>query len=346
VVTNGIVGTYRQIGTTLANHTSFIDTTIDSNTSYSYQISSYNAEGETTSNALSTPGLPLAPSNLKAVQSGSQAVVSWTDNAANETGFALERSTDGVNFTVLATPNMSNGTGTVSYTDTTVQPGTYTYRVKALNGTLTSSYSNLANVTIISVPPANAPAAPTNLSATLQSGPIINLSWRDNASNETGFTVERATNGGVYTVIANPGRKNNTGTVTYTDSTVQTGNSYTYRVKAMNGTVSSAYSNATSTISVPIIPSAPTGLQVSASRSGGNATVTLNWSKPSGSITSYVVQYATNSTFTQNVATSTVTTTTFVKSGLNRNKTYYLRVQTVNQSGSSPWANSVSVITP
>ncbi|NHC41191.1 multicopper oxidase domain-containing protein [Bacillus sp. MM2020_1] len=346
VVTNGIVGAYSQIGTTLANHTSYIDTTIDANTSYSYKITSFNAEGETTSNALSTPGLPMAPSNLKAVQSGSDAVVTWTDNAVNETSFALERSTDGVNFTVLATPNSANDTGTVSYTDTTVKPGTYTYRVKALNGSLESSYSNLANVTIISVPPVNSPAAPTNLSATLQSGPKINLSWRDNASNETGFTVERATNGGNYTVIANPGRKNNTGTVTYTDSTVQTGNSYTYRVKAMNGTVSSAYSNATSTISVPVIPSAPTGLQVSASRSGGNDTVTMNWSKPAGSITSYVVQYATNSTFTQNVTTSTVTTTTFVQSGFTRNRTYYLRVQAVNQSGSSPWSNSVSVRTP
>ena len=39
--------------------------------------------------------------------------------------------------------------------------------------------------------PATAPAAPSNLTATAQAGPQVSLTWRDNASNETGFVVER-----------------------------------------------------------------------------------------------------------------------------------------------------------
>jgi FtsP/CotA-like multicopper oxidase with cupredoxin domain len=344
-VINGKAGTYTQIGTTLANQTGFKDSTVNTNTSYSYKVSAYNAEGETTSNAVDAAGLPMAPTNLKALPSGLQSNLTWTDNAKNETGFAIERSLDGKTFTVIATPSSLNDTGTVNYTDKSLQPGTYTYRVKALNGNLESSYSNLAVVTIVASPPVTAPAAPTNLGATLQSGPRVNVSWRDNATNETGFAIERSTNGGAYSVIANPGIKNNTGTINYSDYSVLPGKSYTYRVKAMNGTISSAYSN-TSTVSVPVLPSAPTGLNGYASRNGSTDSVTLNWNKPAGTITGYVVQYATNSSFTQNVATSNVTTNTFVKSGFTRNRTYYLRVQTVNQSGSSSWSNAITIRTP
>ena len=38
----------------------------------------------------------------------------------------------------------------------------------------------------------NAPAAPTTLTATLPAGPRVSLTWRDNATNETGFVVERS----------------------------------------------------------------------------------------------------------------------------------------------------------
>jgi FtsP/CotA-like multicopper oxidase with cupredoxin domain len=341
-VRNGIPGTYSQIGTTLSNQTGYIDSTTDINTSYSYQINSYNAKGETASNAVEAAGIPKAPTNLTATSSGLQAFLTWTDNANNETGFAVERSTDGINFTVVATSSSLNNTGTVSLTNTNLQPGTYTYRVKAVNGSLESAYSNLANVTIVSSPPANAPAAPTTLSATLQTGPKVSLSWKDNATNETGFTLERSTNGGAYTVIANPGPEKNKGTGLYSDTTVTPGNSYSYRVKAMNGTISSAYTNVV-TISVPAIPTAPTGLNGTASRSGS---VTLTWTKPAGTITGYVVQSATNATFTQNVSTSNVTNNTFNKSGFTRNRTYYFRVQAVNLGGSSPWSDTLSIRTP
>jgi FtsP/CotA-like multicopper oxidase with cupredoxin domain len=344
VVTNGVAGTYTQIGTTLANQTSFIDTTTDPNNSYSYQIGAFNATGETISNAVVVPGLPNAPTNLKAAQSGSQSLLTWTDNATNETGFTVERSTDGINFTVIANPGLSNNTGSVSFTDTTVTAGTYTYRVKAINGTLSSSYSNLASVTIVTSPPVT-PAAPINLSATLQTGPRINLSWRDNATNETGFTIERSTNGGAFSIIANPGLRTNTGNVTYSDTTVTSGNSYSYRVKAVNGSVSSVYSN-TASVSVPAIPTAPTGLKAIAFRNGTTDSVTMYWNLPAGTITSYVVQYATNATFTQNALSKTATGSPFILTGLTRNRTYYIRVQAVNQAGSSSWSTAVNVSTP
>ena len=67
------------------------------------------------------------------------------------------------------------------------------------------------------------PAAPTNLTATLQAGPQVSLTWTDNATNETGFVVERSTNGGAFTQIATAPARNNTGNVTYVDTTDRAG---------------------------------------------------------------------------------------------------------------------------
>ena len=46
-----------------------------------------------------------------------------------------------------------------------------------------------------------APAAPTNLSATAVSSSQINLTWTDNASNESGFRIERSADGATFTEI-------------------------------------------------------------------------------------------------------------------------------------------------
>ena len=57
----------------------------------------------------------------------------------------------------------------------------------------------------------------------------MSLTWRDNATNETGFVVERCTgrsNCTNFAQIATPGPRNNTGNVTYVDTTVTAGNSY------------------------------------------------------------------------------------------------------------------------
>ena len=62
--------------------------------------------------------------------------------------------------------------------------------------------------------------APTNLTATLQAGPQVSLTWMDNATNETGFSVERSTDGVTFVQIATAPARNNTGNVTFVDTTV------------------------------------------------------------------------------------------------------------------------------
>ena len=179
---------------------------------------------------------PSAPSNLAATaSSNSQINLTWTDNAANEIGFYLERKTGATGtYAQIA----SVGANVVSYSNTGLSVGTtYYYRVRAYNSSGISSYSNEANATTLSGTPPN---APSSLTATAASWSQINLAWRDNSSNETGFYIERKTGvGGTYVQIGSVGA----GVKSYSNTGLIAGTTYYYRVRAYNGGGNSAYSN-------------------------------------------------------------------------------------------------------
>jgi nitrous oxidase accessory protein NosD len=95
------------------------------------------------------PTLPNAPSGLTTTATATQVTLNWTDNAAgNESGFIIQRSTDGINFSQIGT----TGTGVIKYTDSgpLTAGTTYSYRVAATNSVGNSSYSNVASATISS----------------------------------------------------------------------------------------------------------------------------------------------------------------------------------------------------
>jgi hypothetical protein len=89
--------------------------------------------------------VPNAPSglavNVNAASPTSSLSLSWQDNSNDESGFRVERSTDGVSFAQIA----QLGAGTRSYTNTGLAAGTmYYYRVHAYNSAGASAHSNVA----------------------------------------------------------------------------------------------------------------------------------------------------------------------------------------------------------
>ncbi|MFM1769526.1 MAG: hypothetical protein RJA22_2055 [Verrucomicrobiota bacterium] len=184
----------------------------------------------------SPPAGPLPPSNLAALAlAHNQVNLTWTDNADDEDGFQVERASDGVTFTAVATLP-SNTTG---FTDLTVSGGVaYQYRVRAFHGSGNSAWSNPATVTT----PAGPPAAPSSLAATALVKRKIRLNWTDNATNESGFRIERSANGGAWTQVAT--LKANTST--WTQSSLTAGVTYAYRVRSYNSSGNSGYSNVAS----------------------------------------------------------------------------------------------------
>jgi hypothetical protein len=244
------------------------------------------------------------------------------------------------------TVSLSAGIGVVAAGGTlSVTPAaTTTYTLTATN----AAGSVTANATVTVTSPV---AAPTSLTATSQSGPQVRLSWRDSAANETGFVVERCAGSGctAFVQIAAPGAHSGTGSMTFTDTAVTAGSSYTYRVKAVNGSLSSAYSN-TATVAIaapPAVPAAPDNLACRM-KSGSSTTVTCSWTDNSNNETSFQAQDSRNASFSPVLSTGSVgaNVTSIDDSGLSRGTTYWFRVRSVNSSGASAWAGPVSVKTP
>ena len=167
--------------------------------------------------------------------------LTWLDNATNETNFVLERSDNGGAFNFLANVPARNGTGNVTYTDTTVLAGNiYSYRVEAVNVIGPSAYSNTFTVSV------NPPAAPSGFTVTAVSNgngtATVTLTWTDNSTDETGFRIQRAndplftTGLATNTVAAN--------TITRVE-TRNSGRTYYYRIQAYNVVGASVWVNVT-----------------------------------------------------------------------------------------------------
>ena len=133
---------------------------------------------------------PAAPTNLAMLGASYQQVsLSWSDNATNESGYKLERSTDGVNFSELA----SLGADARNFVDTTVSPlTTYYYRVRAFNSSGASAYSGIVSVRTPDVPPPP-PATPTSVSASDNADGSATVQWAPSSSNAASFEVTRET---------------------------------------------------------------------------------------------------------------------------------------------------------
>jgi len=84
--------------------------------------------------------IPGIPQNFSASQANGTAALSWSIQAG-ATSYSVQRSTDGVSYSVIANPS------TNSYLDTTVSLGVqYYYQVASTNGSGTSPYTSPQNV--------------------------------------------------------------------------------------------------------------------------------------------------------------------------------------------------------
>jgi hypothetical protein len=90
-------------------------------------------------------------------------------------------------------------------------------------------------------PPPSAPAAPSSLSAVAQSRSQIRLTWTDNSSNESGFSIERCTGAGCANFA--PVGQVNAGITAFANNGLSRRTTYRYRVRALGAAGPSAYSN-------------------------------------------------------------------------------------------------------
>lgn len=283
------------------------------------------------------PPPPAAPANLVAKPAGTSSInLTWADNSTNETSFVImQSSTSGGVFNKLITIPAN----TTSYTDTGLgSSATYYYKIQATNSGGNSTWSNQASAKT-DTPPATIPAAPSNLIATSTGTSVINLTWTDNATNETSYILQRSlASGSGFATIATIGAN----TTTYSNTGLNSSTTYYYRVQAANGGGSSAWSNiaAATTLAPPTPPAAPSNLTAAAT--GCNA-ILLKWIDNAANETSFEVRRSLTVSGTYStIATLTSNTTTYTNTGLTKGKKYYYMVRAINAAGSSAWSSKAN----
>ncbi len=191
-----------------------------------------------------------------------------------------------------------------------------------------------------------APASPTNLnySPGTDATPSIILSWVDNANNETGYKIERKAGAGAYAQIGTTA----TDVSEFEDTTIDPDTEYTYRVKASGSIVDSGYTDEVSAIFDPpavdpatLTPDAPTALTAS-ELAGATKKAVLSWTKPSGTITGYLVERKTTGSFGLIGTTAADLTYTDVAIDSSVVSATY-RVKALNDGFESPSSNEATV---
>lgn len=248
------------VGTTSpgAGDTDFDITSLTNGVSYKSRIRAVNAIGESdNSNTLTaTPATaPSAPAAPTAVAISDTAIdVSWVAPAANGspiTGYKVESNVNGGGYTTLVA---DTGTTAVIYHDTGLTTGdSVVYKISAINAEGTSAASSASNAAVtwtVTDPP-------VATSATAVSDTQIDLVWvapvSDGGTPVTGYKIERKIGVGAYsTLVADTGNDD----VTYSDTTLTTGQLGTYKISAINAVGTSAASNEVSdtTFTVPAAP--------------------------------------------------------------------------------------------
>lgn len=319
--------------------TSYANPGLTPNTRYYYRIRATNASGtgpySAVADATTPDAPPAAPARLTAMAvSFSQINLQWADLSGNESGFQLERSGTGTDGWTKVADLAANAT---TYSDPNRNPRTrYFYRVRAVNAAGSSDYSNVADATT----PDSPPAAPAQLTATAASTTQINLQWTDASDNETGFELERSTDGLTFTKITDVAAN----ATTYPNTGLTPNTRYYYRIRAKNAVGTSGYSAVADATTPDVPPAAPARLTATAT---SPTQVVLTWADLSGNESDFQLERGSSATgsFTK-VADLAANATTYTDNSLTDATPYCYRLRAVNAAGPSGYTDAVCVTTP
>jgi hypothetical protein len=228
-----------------------------------------------------------------------------------------------------------------SYTDLSANSGIfYKYRVAAKNSQLTSAFteSNSLRAFFLNDPLA-APAVTRQ--STTNYNLVISGSYTANPAI-TSYSIQRSENSGsTWSTITE-----STSSLPYTDTTPLQGKTYTYRIKATNGQLTTANWSAGSIgVLTYDVPSAPTS--VKASVPTGTINILLTWpaavvNSTNTPVLDYKIERATTANFTTGLTTLSTTTTnvSFTDTTAVTNTLYYYRVSARNSIGYSGFAST------
>ena len=247
-----------------------------------------------------------------------QPVVSWT-KVSGAAQYEVYRSTNGKNFSIV------RRTAALSFTDTNAAAGaTYYYQVRAINGSVKSDFCPAQSIqyAVASL------AAPTMTLTTTASGQPV-VSWTK-VNGAAQYEVYRSTNGKNFSIVRR------TAALSFTDTSAAAGTTYYYQVRAINGSVKSAFCPAQSIQYAVASLNAPTMTLTSAA----SGQPVVSWTKVNGAAQYEVYRSTNGKNFSIVRRTAALSyTDTSAAAGT----TYYYQVRAINGSVKSDFCPAQSI---
>lgn len=267
-----------------APSTEYIDTLVEIGEDYRYYVTAVNSEGESAP-SVEVEGRPQCepspPEDVKVSEGNEYLIITWGSpsflGGLELQGFRLYRSVGGGGSPLMIELSFEE----MLYKDRNVTNGvTYTYWLTAVN-----SYGSSPGTENISGTPASVPGRPLDVMATFVDGEVV-LVWKgpssDGGAPVLEYVVYRKTSGQEFEQVGNVASSS----LTYTDSELEGGTTYTYVVKANNRMGSSPFSE-----DAPVLALGPPGPPSGVMYVPGDGYVEMTWSPPASDGGSDVIGY-------------------------------------------------------
>jgi hypothetical protein len=231
-------GSYATIARVLPIYTTYDDTELAPNTTYTYRVRSFGGSyspWDGPASATTDGDKPEAPSNLTVFSPDRGHVnLTWMDNSDDEDGFRIYRRVGSSGGYSLLTTTAADAN---TYADATTTGDTeYSYSVVAYNDHGASKSTKEESVTTL--------WGPELLTTTPVTTGQIDLTWKDLSLYEDGYSIERRKGGGTFLEVARvSGKVGKNQTLTYSDTGLTSGITYLYRIRAYNSNATSLYSS-------------------------------------------------------------------------------------------------------
>ena len=316
--------------TTAANAVSYVDTQVDENRVYSYQVVATNStlpwdSVPSTRVERATPAATAPVLTAVTRVSEAQINISWTDSNTDRTGFRLWR---------CSGPSCTNFaqvggviTAPLSYSDTGLVPNTsYTYYVEAFKTVTLERWAKQSN----QLSATTTLLEPNNLTATANSTTQVTLSWADRTASETGFEIWRCATPPCTPTLLTAVAGNVT---TYADASACYGTPYLYQVMAVNSTA--PWYSTVASLAAPVTPASPATPESLTLTQLNESSVKIDWNDPNSDESGYKVERCTgdgawcgsdDAKFTVSYPLP-ANTITYTNTGLAPNTTYTYRVR-------------------
>lgn len=297
--------------------TTFSDLTVKNGISYYYAAFTYDKDRYYGAKRWTkvTPGTAAAPT-ISSLLAADHIELSWLPVTGAER-YRIYREESGKEPIILAE------TTAASYKDYNLELKSYTYRVSSLNtdgeGTLSNSVSETVSAIV------TLPEAPLNAAVLRLSASEAKLSWEAGSANASSYVIEKRTGSGSWAVI-------NTvpfSTTNIIDKSLLPGESYSYRIKAVNSAGDSPYSLELNLASSGL-PQAIGDLKWQVI---STASIKLTWSEPGSNVESYRVEVYRDGELLQTTKVLPKGTVRYYANGLEAETEYLIKVITVNSQG-------------